>query len=285
MSAANIPIDYERVGKLISSFFDYPLDYAEFISGEKPNEKYNKTIGEIRIFLKKIEAARSKILSSAETEKYQNELLPIILYWNNDISKQVVGFYNAHADLGHILESQSNLEAYNPINNILQRHEKFLMANEMLNETFDKIHDKYIDKPDLYAVFYSLIAAIEVTEYELYSPFNDALKKYKLDSKYDIENIFSITTKRKNRFGNFQSDARMIRNALAHINYDLELRDDSFTLSLYSGTDATQDMILTDVEFFRYVGNHKYLLQSFFSILMLMAAFSTMRYYYVKSGS
>jgi hypothetical protein len=78
----------------------------------------------------------------------------------------------------------------------------------------------------------------------------------------------------------------MIRNALAHINYDLEMRSDSFTLSLYSGTsDATQDMILTDVEFFKYVQNHKFLLQSFVGILMLMAAFSTMRHYHVKGGS
>jgi hypothetical protein len=276
----------EQLGKIISSLLDYVLDYAEFISGEKPYEKYNKTIGKIRIFQKKIEAARSKTLTPAETEKYQNELLPIILYWNDDISKQVIDFYNAHADLGRILESQSQLLAYNPIDDILQRRKKFLVANRMLNETFTKINYKYIDKHDLHAVFYALIAAIEVTEYELYSPFNDALKKYRLDGKYDIENIFSVTTKRKNRYGNFQSDARMIRNALPHINYDLEMRDGSFTLSLYSGTsDATQDMILTDVEFFKYIQNHKFLLQSFLSILMLMAAFSTMRHYYVKSGS
>jgi hypothetical protein len=286
MSAASNPIDYEQLGKTISSLLDFVLGYAEFIISKKPYEKDNMTISEVRIFQKKIEAARSKTLTSEETEKYQNELLPIILYWNKEISKQVVDFYNAHADLGGLLESQSQLEAHNPITDILQRREKFLMANQMLNETFTKINYKYIDKSDLYAVFYSLIAAIEVTEYELYSPFNEALKKYKLDSKYDIENIFSVTTKRKNRYGNFQSDARMIRNALAHINYDLEMRDDSFTLSLYSGTsDAMQDMILTDVEFFKYVQNHKFLLQSFVSILMLMAAFSTMRHYYVKSGS
>jgi hypothetical protein len=286
MSAASNPIDYEQLGKTISSLLDFVLGYAEFIISEKPYEKDNMTISEVRIFQKKIEAARSKTLTSEETEKYQNELLPIILYWNKDISKQVVDFYNAHADLGGLLESQSQLGAYSPITDILQRREKFLMANQMLNETFTKINYKYIDKSDLYAVFYSLIAAIEVTEYELYSPFNEALEKYKLDSKYDIENIFSVTTKHKNRYGNFQSDARMIRNALAHINYDLEMRDDSFTLSLYSGTsDATQDMILTDVEFFKYVQNHKFLLQSFVSILMLMAAFSTMRHYYVKSGS
>jgi hypothetical protein len=130
MSAANNPIEYEQLGKIISSLLGIVLGYAEFISGEKPYEKYNKIIGEVRIFQRKIEAARSKTLTSAETEKYQNELLPIILYWNDDISNQVIDFYNAHADLGRILESQSQLLAYNPIDDILQRREKFLMQIE-----------------------------------------------------------------------------------------------------------------------------------------------------------
>lgn len=275
-------IDYEQIGKTINSFLDIVLGYAEFINGENPVAKHNKIIGEMRIFQKKLETARYKFLTLTETEKYQNELLPIILYWNKDISKQVVDFYNAHADLARILKSQAQLQAYNPLKDIVENRGRFLMANDMLNETIAKINYKYIDKPDLYAVFYSLIATIEVTEYSLYDPLNEALKRFGPSAKYDLDNIFSVTTKRKNKYGNFQSDARMIRNALAHISYDLEMKEDSFKLSLYSGSnDSTQDMILSDTEFFKNLQNHKFLLQSFFSIIMLMAAFSTMRYWFV----
>jgi hypothetical protein len=249
----------------------------------------------VRILQRRIDAAaEDRFLTDLEIETSQNSLLRIITTWNQNIRKQVIAFYNAYAEIGRILDPHSplvsrngQLHPYNPLKLVVENRKRFLDSDKVLNNTMQLANSRLLGETDLYAVFYSFISSIEGMEYVLHKPFEYALKKYSLESKYDPKSIFSVTRKRRKKNGEYETDARMIRNALAHFDYNLTIKNDSFTISFESDfLDPNDNMILTDIEFFKYVMNFKFLLQSFFAILSTMSAFSSIRYYFANaSGS
>jgi hypothetical protein len=270
----------ETIREIVASHLSYVLDFAEFITGERPDKSDTLLIAKLRLLQKQIESSAPLVITNMEVEAYQNLLIPILLYWNKDIVNQVLGFYNAYAEIGRISDPKSPSESYNPIKIIAEKSTKFLECNKVINDTLNHVNSDLLDEIGLYAVFYSFISSVEVTEYVLYKPFKEGLKTYGLENKFDAESIFSVKTKSRNKHGEYQTDSRMIRNALAHFDYDLELRHDSFTISFRGEPYGVLNF--TETEFFKYIEHHKFLLQSFYSILCLMVAFSSMRYYLAK---
>ena len=95
-----------------------------------------------------------------------------------------------------------------------------------------------------------------------------------------IRILSSLSLKKKGVKKGCQTDSRMIRNALAHFDYEFEFVNDTFTITFHNPVCQQDSVKFNDVEFFKFIERHKFLMQYIHFIHSLMMAFSTMRYYY-----
>lgn len=113
------------------------------------------------------------------------------------------------------------------------------------------------------------------------------LIKYNLNTKYDVDSIFSVTTKKKAKNSNtgYQTDSRMLRNVLGHFDYTIIGNNDSFTITFNSLIDPNESTIMNDIQFGKFILHHRLLLQSIICINGVMMAFSNIRQYFCKDIS
>jgi len=194
----------------------------------------------------------------------------------------LVNLNNYYVDFNKAVKNPISGKDYNPFRFIFENRDKYLQANSAYVDTLKKYKLGYNDNVDIYAIFYCLIASVESMEYPLHESLREDLIKYNLQNRYDVDNIFSVTTKKKAKKSKtgYQTDSRMVRNALGHFDYDLDWKEDGFDVTFNSPIDSNDTMTFTDVEFSKFISNHRFLLQSVHIIHGIMAAFSTMRYYF-----
>ena len=113
----------------------------------------------------------------------------------------------------------------------------------------------------------------------MYKNLKKDLIKNNFQLEYDVDSIFSVTTKKKSKLG-YQTDSRMIRNSLAHFDYIIEWKKDSFDITFNNPYSSTDSMSLTDTEFAKFIETHRYLMQSIFATHIVMMTFSTLRHYF-----
>ena len=108
------------------------------------------------------------------------------------------------------------------------------------------------------------------------------MKRWNLTNKYDPNTIFSVTSKTKSDkgFQGYQTDSRMIRNALGHFDYLVNWSKDGFRITFSNPNDSNASMQLDHTQFMKFIENHRFLMQSIFRIHLIMIIFSTMRVYF-----
>lgn len=209
-------IDHATIIEIINNGLDLIIGYTEFIASQTPNESNTNAISDARILRNKISNSSGRFLTVKETETLRDRLIPMILYWNKSIGKQVVSYYNAQAKMANLQTSPTLLRDYNPIRFLLENREKFYGVEHVFSEIIAKTKDRLIDEIDLYATFYWIVLSVETTEKNLHQSFIEDLKKFHLESEFDSNEIFFVTVKKRNKLGNYQTDSKMIRNSLAH---------------------------------------------------------------------
>lgn len=272
--------EIENIRNLLSTFLKNIIDYLEFIGTQKPSIHITEVIAKLKILDDNFMSATIPFLTIEQTMAYQNETISLILTWNKEIEKNVVNFYNAHAEVARLATINTPIAHNNALKTLTQNFARYFEATKVLNNTLEKTNLKLLDYFDFYAVFYSQIASTEAIEYVYYEPLKEDLIKFKLNSSYDLDEIFSVTSKWKNRRNVYQTDSKMIRNALAHFYYKFEeINDDTVNIIFYPDN-AKLMRKLSYREFFKYMENNKFLFQSFHTIVTLMALFSNLRVYF-----
>jgi len=281
LNEAKIPT-LEEIRPFLSSILAYIINYLEFIGTQKPDKKITDLITELMLLQKSLNEAKSPFLTVAQTITYQQKIIPVILMWNKNIEKNVTSFYNSNSEIACLAtENATQLAPNTSIMNLIKNFKRFLEAIKVLNETLEKTNLKLLDNVDFYAVFYSQIASTEAVEHIFYEPLKDNLKRYNLESKYDLEEMFSVTSKWKNKDNEFQTDSRMIRNALAHFYYKIDEIDDETVNIIFYPEKPNLMRKFHYKEFFKYIENNKFMFQSFYTIVTLMTLFSNFRVFFL----
>lgn len=249
----------------------------------RPDLQNNILISELCSLEKKITTATGPFLTYEQTIKMQNKVYPLILDWNASISYQTTDFYNVTTEIARLMaKANAPISSYNPFKLIEENEKKFLLAAGLVTGIFYSVPEKPT-AIDLLAMFYGLISTTETTHHYLFEQFKKSIKLFGLEEKYDIYSIFSINSKLKNQKGQYQTDIRMIKNALSHFNFKLikEKNSKSSIVITLDSCDNTSKVLTFD-EFRDFYFNSVFLLNTFLAILYWHAAFATLRHNFVK---
>lgn len=279
------PERVEELKNMINTQLNVILNFAEYIGGEKPSSKYTMVIAELRLFQQKFSEVGSSSVTFAKANQYQNKILGLIINWRPAISPQLLNFVKFYSDANEVVTHSVTLRESNPFRLIMENREKFYRGHEMMDEVLKKFFIGRFDSVELYSLFYCLIASVESIEYPLWKDFIKMLEQYGLESKYDPNEIFSVNGKKNSEKGykGYQTDSRMIRNALGHFDYTIDWNDNGFNV-IFHNPKYNMDLIEFDHnQFMRFIENHKFLMQSIMYIHVIMITFSTMREYFASA--
>ncbi len=270
--------------KLVSGWTGFVGDYVDFVMKIRPNLKNRKLVSELRSLEKKIANATGPFLTYEQTINKQHKVLPLILHWNPNIESQVSDFYNATVEIARLTAKLQHLKSsYNPFKLLEENTERFLLAAGLVTGLFYSMDLKRPTTIELLSMFYGLITTTETTYHYVFEQFKKSLELFGLEKKYDIYNMFSITSKLRNKKGQYQTDVRAIRNALSHFNFKLiDNIESQFSIVLNLDSDEDQPKTLTFEEFRLFYFDTVFLLHTFLAILYWHAAFATLRGIYVK---
>ena len=275
-------VNLQEIKGFVNIQLDVILNFAEYISGEKPSSKCTRIIAELRLFQRKFAAPNLPSTTIAESLDLQRKIMGFIIFWNPTISSQLLSLDRFHVDTNKLTTAPVTLRQTNPFRLILENRDRFLRGNQLIEDVFKKFFIRMADSVDVYSLFYCLIASVESIEYPLYKGFIEMLKQYKLEDKYDPNEIFSVTCKKKSDKGykGYQTDSRMIRNALGHFDYLLNSNEHSFKITFYNPNFGTDSIEFDDTQFIKFIENHRFLMQSIMYIQIIMVVFSTLRVYF-----
>jgi|SRR6185437_8424892 len=273
----NKPPNYEVIAEHLAGFFGYISEFIEKIGDEDPFPTYNKTAAKLNIIQKKITEIKSPFLKKEYVQELYDDVLSIVINWNKDISKNVSNYVNAYIEIGK--NSFAKKDNYNPLKTIIEERERFLNANVVFEQVLRNINKKIVAEVDLYALFFALISSHEVMEKILHGEIKNTIEKYQIKG-YDLTEMFSVIGKWKDKDGFLKTDTKAIRNALSHFDFEL-VRSNNVIVFHPCSTDAETTHTFTLRDFFKFVSNSRFLLQTFYVALCVLVSFTMLRRFYV----
>jgi hypothetical protein len=131
------PLDPE-IKNLINNQLDFILNFAEFISGERPSSNYTRIIAELRLFQKKLLERDSTSTTYAETIRYQNRILSIFINWKPAISSPLLSLVNFYVDANKITTKPVTLMHTNPFRIVMKNRDRFLRGHQVMDDVTEK---------------------------------------------------------------------------------------------------------------------------------------------------
>lgn len=275
-------MDFDALKKIVDGLLDYSLGFGEFTLSNTPNSKHTEIIAKLRILQKKISKSNQPFLTENEIQEFMNISFSPYILWNKKIKNQATQFYNANAELARKSISKPPRSKYQPLEILMKKSDRFLKANEAVTKVLKKHNYTKIDDTVLFEFYYILIVITEAMEYPFYKNLEKGLTYFKIKG-YDLKEIFSVTKKWIDEDGKYETDGRMIRNALAHFNFEVEERKNELNFIFYPNPEGKEETRkFNDREFMSFIGNYRLLLQTFHCILNLMVVFSILRRFFKK---
>lgn len=164
-------VNLQEIKDFVNVQLDVILNFAEFISGEKPSSKRTRIIAELRLFQEKFAGPTLPSTTIAESLDLQKKIMGLFIFWNPTISTQLLNLDHFHADSNKVMTTPVKLRQTNPFRLILENRDRFLRGNRLMEEVFKKFFIRMADSVDVYSLFYCLIASVESIEYPLYKGF------------------------------------------------------------------------------------------------------------------
>lgn len=208
------------------------------------------------------------------------QIIDEIINFRPAISRQLREFLNAHFDMMSI--SASTSKEYNPTKFAMENQKKILEVNSRYSETVRRFGKRQNDRILLYALFYAHILKTETIEFSFVQQFKDELKRFKLDKKYDAEEIFSILGKVQ-KGKEWKTDGRAIRDCLGHNAYTLEFKKRTWSIHFHSTKKGHiyNKKFSKDV-FIVFMNNTDLLYRSSLMILFAIIAITLIKQHFLK---
>lgn len=194
-------------------------EFANELYKRKDTIELQNAILELDELEHRIKGTSNRLRREIEVDAHFEQVTNQILNFTPEISPQLRNFWNAHMEIATI--AASNDRSYIPMKYAEDNQEKILLVNDRYEKVVDRMNKDPDDEIHIYSLFYGHILRTEVIEYSFVKQFRELLTDFGLTSKYDPEEIFSVTDKvRIDK--DWRTDAREIRNALSHNEFELD---------------------------------------------------------------
>lgn len=206
---------------ICSTTFNYVLSFTQKIDRWIPSAGFTQPIIQLEELKVRIEKSTGPFLTIDERDQYIGPILDKIIAWKPEIRSQLLKFWEAQIDIGNTAVSDPRNPQYDPMTKANEAVREMTEASNIYLHATDMLRKNPTEKLFLYAIIYSHILRTETAEYAFRKDLEDLINQFGLQSKYDVNAIFSVQGKIQNRKGDFNTDARAMRDAFAHFQYEV----------------------------------------------------------------
>lgn len=194
-------------------------DFAKELHKRKNTLQMENAIAELDELELRITGDSSPLQKNIEVDAHYQPVTNEIINFSPNLSSQLNKFWEAHIEIATIAESTG--KSYMPMKLAEENREKILAVNEKYLKIAEVVRRDPNNEISMYALFYIHVLRTEVIEFSFIQQFKDLLTEFGLTGKYDPEEIFSATNK-IGKNNEWKTDARAIRDALAHSKYEID---------------------------------------------------------------
>ena len=232
-------LSFEKCQRLVDKSLRYVIRFASSIKEECSADEFIQPIQNLVELNEKVQSSTGKFLSESDIDNAIRGILRAFVNLDPTLSTNLLQFWSAQIEFTDTANSQGS--TYNPIECAENDLSRILAANQAYDELVQKINLEPDEKTHLYGLFYIHIALTETVEHSLRKQFEESLKQFDLESKYDVEQIFSIE-KKIPKNSKIMTDVRAIRDALSHFKYEI-VEKQGIVLINFNNQDKGYDFI------------------------------------------
>ena len=211
-------MSFNECQKLVDNSLRLVTGLASSIKEKYSTDEFTQSIQNLIELNERVQSSTGKFLSESDIDNPINDILNAFVNWNPTLSANLLQFWEAQIEFANTANSQDL--TYDPKKLVEDNLCRISAAAKAYDELIQKINSEPNEKTHLYSLFYMHIALTETVEHSLKKQFEESLKQFGLESKYDVEQIFSIEKKIQNN-SKFKTDVRAIRDALSHFKYKI----------------------------------------------------------------
>jgi len=271
----------EHFTKLIVKLLDETIPFSEFIIDQNPGEYNTRILVMLQTIKEGLEKNELPFPRPVIVE-FEEIMINFLITWHPKIQTQCRKFYKAYEKM---YESNNKLffnPDDNPLKLIMNNLDSYTNASEVIEKIIKKYDFKSIDEIDFYSFFFAILVTAESMEYYFYTSFSNYLKQYNIPN-VDVEEIFSINKTWSEKNGKMISEIRAMRNAIAHFNFKTYYDEDDVNLVITffpNPQKKEETRVYRSNEIVDFLGEYRYLLQTFEQILFTMCTFKILRFFY-----
>lgn len=263
---------FEESKLICRKALDYLIAFSSQINQGLGSDDFTKVIQELNSLNMKIHDLHEPTLPDEEFNAPFTRILQILINWNPIIQRQLQLFWHAQIEFGNESLDGNNSGPYDPLKLVNTNIDKINSVNDLYITCKNQYHKNPKEKTNLYALFYSHILKTETMEYSFRQDFDNLIQKFRLHIKYDSYDIFSVTGKIP-KGDKFRTDARAIRDSLAHYCYSINKTEHSWEIIFDNKEDGYdfQKTFLED-DFLLFLENTDLLYKSQLHLLWIFIA-------------
>lgn len=270
----------------MANLFKDTLGFGEFILEKNPNLIGNEILSKLYVLNNKIQKEEPPFLDRKDLLALQHDVMAFFVGWNEKTSDKVLKFYNLNIEMFKHGTSIMTREEH-PFKKVLENLQDYSRSTEVVQEILKEYDMKLINKVQFYSLFFAIIVMTQSMEYNFRNDFERRLKLYGIEN-VDVDELFSLTRKWSNEDGDYDSDIRMMRNAIAHFNFSInyETPPDEFRIIFYPNPKGKEELrSFNDVKFIKFIGDYMMLLKTYEEILSSMIIFRLLHLFYCKDNT
>lgn len=273
-------MELQKVKDFIKPYFVYTENFSDYIISQNPSSENIIAISNLKQLKDKVFAANNKFLTHDKLEECENIIFPFLIYWNRKISTQVDSYQKTLSAIAGRSIKKSRGEFFDPLSLFHKERKRYLMAEDFVLSIIKSVDKQKIDEVKLAAVFYAFIVLHDAVEYYFRNPLTEGLEKYSLSVTYPIQNIFYVDQIRKDVDEKDYADTKLIRNALSHFNYSIDIIKGKNIITFLPDSKYAFHYDLK--EFLEFLSQYRFLIQTMWALLSIKICFTQIRRFFTK---
>ena len=280
-SHESVPPD--EIPKLLANLLESILKFSEFVADQNPGE-YNTHILLMLETIKESLEKNNLPLPKESMIEFEARLIEFLITWHPKIQTQCREFHKVYEQIYKMDEKLFSNPDDHPLTLIMKNHDRYYRGSKVSEKIIQNYDYKAITEVDFYSYFFAIMITAESMEYYYYTSFKKYVKNYSIQD-IDAEEIFTINKKWRDKYGNMISEIRAMRNAIAHFNFATKFDEENMNLEITFFAypeEQEETRIYASNEITDFLGEYRYLLETFESILFVMYIFKTIQSYFSR---
>jgi len=239
---------FSEAKEFASFYCSRVASFAENWNSTIPNSMPLQWAIELRVLESKIKNSTGKCLSNDEIQLLWN-FAHYLIDFKPEIQPQLLSFWNLYHDVFKKLANNKSHPGYSVRNFIIEVFPRINRADRLAEKITVETNENRSSMLVPVSLLLIHVIRTETIEHAFLKQINDAIRTFNLSKKYDAEAMCSIAEKIKQR-GNWRTDIRAIRNAIAHGCFSINFTNDKWELDISNEeTGSTFNKRFTSKEF------------------------------------